>query len=416
MGKGGDKSGTDTAKKLECLVEGRMYDVTNFAKRHPGGSVIKFFDGSDSTQAFVEFHTRSEKARKVLKGLPSREPEKERMDVAESAVVKDFNLLRAQLEKEGFFEPAPMHVAYRLAELAIMHLVGIYLLFSGWILPGLMLLGLSEGRCGWLMHEGGHYSLTGNISFDRHIQMLCYGVGCGMSGAWWRNQHNKHHATPQKEGYDVDLNTMPLVCFHKLCAFHKKTKKLLSNKMWIRYQAYLFAPVTCLLVALGWQLYLHPRHCIRRKMWLELGYMGARYAIVAAVANQLGASFIGGLAGYLFYNWCGASYIFCNFAVSHTHLPVVPENEHVDWVVYAAVHTMNCENTAWCNWWMSYLNFQIEHHLFPSMPQFRHPIVSPRVKALFEKHGLKYDQRPYFSAMKDTFNNLDQIGYDVFFG
>lgn len=26
------------------------------------------------------------------------------------------------------------------------------------------------------------------------------------------------------------------------------------------------------------------------------------------------------------------------------------------------------------NWWMSYLNFQIEHHMFPSMPQFRHPV------------------------------------------
>ena len=35
MGKGGDKSGTDAAKKLECLVEGRMYDVTNFAKVRP---------------------------------------------------------------------------------------------------------------------------------------------------------------------------------------------------------------------------------------------------------------------------------------------------------------------------------------------------------------------------------------------
>lgn len=74
------------------------------------------------------------------------------------------------------------------------------------------------------------------------------------------------------------------------------------------------------------------------------------------------------------------------------------------------------ENSAWCNWWMSYLNFQIEHHLFPSMPQFRHPIVSPRVKALFEKHGLKYDQRPYFTAMSDTFKNLHNVGYDVFFG
>jgi fatty acid desaturase len=34
-----------------------------------------------------------------------------------------------------------------------------------------------------------------------------------MSGSWWRNQHNKHHAMPQKIGHDVDLNTLPLVAF-----------------------------------------------------------------------------------------------------------------------------------------------------------------------------------------------------------
>jgi fatty acid desaturase len=44
----------------------------------------------------------------------------------------------------------------------------------------------------------------------------------------------------------------------------------------------------------------------------------------------------------------------------------------------------------WVNWWMSYLNYQIEHHLFPSMPQFRHPQVSPRVKELFKKHNVEY--------------------------
>lgn len=42
-----------------------------------------------------------------------------------------------------------------------------------------------------------------------------YGLGCGMSGAWWRNQHNKHHATPQKMKHDVDLDTLPLVAFHE---------------------------------------------------------------------------------------------------------------------------------------------------------------------------------------------------------
>jgi fatty acid desaturase len=59
---------------------------------------------------------------------------------------------------------------------------------------------------------------------------------------------------------------------------------------------------------------------------------------------------------------------------------------------------------------------QIEHHMFPSMPQFRHPIISPRVKAMLEKHGLKYDQRSYVDAISVTFKNLHKVGSDVFYG
>jgi hypothetical protein len=50
------------------------------------------------------------------------------------------------------------------------------------------------------------------------------------------------------------------------------------------------------------------------------------------------------------------------------------------------------------------------------MPQYRHPIISPRVKALFEKHGLTYDQRTYTDAMSATFANLHNVGNDVFLG
>lgn len=62
------------------------------------------------------------------------------------------------------------------------------------------------------------------------------------------------------------------------------------------------------------------------------------------------------------------------------------------------------------NWWMSYLNYQIEHHLFPSMPQFRHPVVSLRVRALFEKHGLTYGDLPYWTACYYTWKNLYDVG------
>lgn len=264
------------------------------------------------------------------------------------------------------------------------------------------------------MHEGGHYSLTGNISFDKLAQEWVYGVGCGMSGAWWRVQHNKHHAMPQKLGHDVDLNTLPLVAFTE-----KVVKKVgVPLKYWIAAQGYLFPVLTCLLVALGWQFFLHPMHIYRTKRTMEAAALFTRFCLWAYfLIPKFGL--LGAMGAYLLYTWVGADYIFLNFAVSHTHLPTVPkEDTQVDWVRYAAVHTLNAKPGAFnfISWWMSYLNFQIEHHLFPSMPQFRFPQISHRVKALFEKHGLVYDQRSYADSMVATFKNLHKVGADVFYG
>jgi len=424
-GEGESKSASSGANsKEEVLIEGHYYDVTGWD--HPGGNVIKFYSGKDidATQAFNNFHIRSKKARKFLESRPSRPAENVSTTTnakfpGQAALLADFDQLTRDLKNEGFFEPAPLHLLYRVIEIIAMHVFGVYLLFYGPSLMmqaiGLATLGLASGRCGWLMHEGGHYSLTGNITFDRILQIWIYGVGCGMSGGWWRNQHNKHHAMPQKHGADPDLNTLPLVAFTEKVVM----KVGFPMKLWLRMQSFLFIPVTCQLVALGWQFFLHPRHIFTRtkNVWE-----------IAAIATRLGLwhIFITGTWGlpmsaamYLAYNWVASSYIFTNFAVSHTHLPVVDKNDDkVDWVRYAAIHTMNVSPgpLGFVNWWMSYLNFQIEHHLFPSMPQFRHPIVSGRVRALFEKHGLKYDQRNYIESMRVTFQNLDHVGSDVFAG
>lgn len=420
MGKGGESqptknasSATETSPKeaVEVLINGTLYDVTNM--KHPGGSVINFYAGKgiDATQAFDNFHIRSKKAVKYLKSLPSRKPAKK---VNSSALLKDFDALTKELEAEGFFKPNYLHMAYRFTELIVMHALGIYMLFNGYYYSGAAMLGLASGRCGWLMHEGGHYSLTGNIAIDKFLQIVIYGVGCGMSGGWWRNQHNKHHSMPQKLGHDVDLQTLPLLAFTE-----KVAKKVgMTQKLWIRMQAFMFPVITCFLVATGWQFFLHPRYMIRTKKWGEFLTLLIRYTLFYKLFAPLF-----GVAGvfklYFFYNSIAADYIFTNFAVSHTHLPTVPKDDtEVDWVQYAALHTMNCKPGPFnfINWWMSYLNFQIEHHLFPCMPQYNHPVVSERVKALFEKHGVKYDQRGYLESMRVTFKNLHKVGADVFYG
>lgn len=37
-------------------IQGWDYDITHFAAKHPGGSVISFLAGQDATAAFTEFH------------------------------------------------------------------------------------------------------------------------------------------------------------------------------------------------------------------------------------------------------------------------------------------------------------------------------------------------------------------------
>lgn len=59
---------------------------------------------------------------------------------------------------------------------------------------------------------------------------------------------------------------------------------------------------------------------------------------------------------------------------------------------------------------MSFLNFQIEHHLFPSMPQYNHPKIYKRVMALYAKHGVEYDVRGYWEAFRATYANLRAVG------
>ncbi len=47
-----------------------------------------------------------------------------------------------------------------------------------------------------------------------------------------------------------------------------------------------------------------------------------------------------------------------------------------------------------------FLNYQIEHHLFPSLPPKKYQEVQPRVRALCEKYGVPYVQQPVLTRVK----------------
>lgn len=390
----------------EIHIRGRYYDVTEFKKHHPGGGIIKFYFNQDATEAFNAFHARSTKAEKYLSMVPSRTMATSGPLISSyqktDPLVADFEKLRQELYEEGYFNISLWHIAYRILEVVIFHLIGIQLFRNGWIATAIIMLALGQGRSGWLMHEAGHYSLTGKVTLDRILQTIFCSFSLSMSSVYWRNQHNKHHAMPQKLKHDVDLYTLPFVAFNNEIAKH-------GNPAWLRWQAFTFTPLMTLVIGLGSQWYMNPKHLWRTKQKFELFCCIARYGLIFGVLLR-GYTLPQMMALYIANASIVASYFLVNFTLNHTHTPVLPADEQLDWVRFAAYHTVNVEHTLWCNWWMGYLNYQIEHHLFPTMPQFRNQAVAPRVRALFYKHGIPYRVLSYVDALKVSFSNLHTVG------
>jgi len=417
-------------------IDGVTYDITEF--KHPGGSIINYMKNTaDATEVFREFHHRSsDRVNKVLQSLPVYPESSLRpLSVApENAMTADFREMREKLVIQGLFEPDYIHVYFRLLELAFYFGMGTWLASYN-IYASVLSFIAFKTRCGWVQHECGHLSFTGNKHIDRAIQTFIMGFGAGVSSTVWNSMHTRHHAAPQKIKHDIDMDTTPLVAFFNRAfesTTHGQRPARFMNRWWMRLQAWTFLPiVNGIFVHLFWIYYLHPkkvfhRLCFattrgeRRTAAFEMACMTASH-ISLPLIFYTGSGGGGGGGGSLLWsyfllmvvNFWNLVYLFGHFSLSHTFTGVVPENKHLLWFEYAIGHTVNISTkSALVTWIMGYLNFQIEHHLFPSMPQYKNALAAPYVRAFCERHAsaLKYTEHSYKDAWRLMLSNLDQVG------
>jgi fatty acid desaturase len=424
-------------KKRDIIIGDYSYDITDY--KHPGGNIINYMSGQDATNVFEEFHYRSKKARAILQSLPRTKVERENTTTTEQKMLEDFTRFRKSLEERGFFTPSYLHITYRVLELVAIYSFAIWSMQYS-IAASILLLGLFSGRCGWVQHEGGHNSFTGNIKTDKIVQNVFMGFGLLADGSMWNSMHNKHHATTQKIGYDMDLDTAPFVLFYPSKTLDVKKQilerldiantednnstkhngsNLLDNaaKLWLKYQTYTILPITSgVFVVLFWLLYLHPRKIIRdlnvtQAVIVSGGHL-SRIGLFMCVGN---ASLKYAILYHFIAVWVSGVYLFGHFSLSHTFMPVVEKDENPNWVRYSLEHTVDIEpqNMAVC-WVMGYLNNQVIHHLFPSMPQYRGPEVSKELLVFCKKWDLKYTVITYREAWYNMFANLRKMGDEIY--
>ncbi|ODM91448.1 Fatty acid desaturase 2 [Orchesella cincta] len=394
-------------QRKEILYDGFYYDVTDFIQRHPGGNeIISYFTnpGEDATVAIQQFHARSiEKIHSIMKSF-KRRPATETEDNYENqmtkeknkALTEDFTKLYLELKAEGYFEPSYFHVAIRIVELISLTLLGFHLItqYSNVYIRflGCFVLSMAQGRGGWIMHEGGHISLTGSPKFDRLIQTYLVGIVVGWSGTYWRRHHSLHHAFAQRIQRDTDVDFTPVAIINL-----DVLKDPIKDQNFMMRNQVVLAPIVSIAMyfyACFWQT---ARFLVKHRAGSEFIAIGMHYLF----AYRIG-----------FWPWVVCmlmlgAYLAMNFGLSHSHLPVTNKPTH--WVEHALIHSADVEQRPWCDWWMGYLNYQIEHHLFPTMPQFRNKLIVDRVRALAQKHGLPYHVLSYKDAVIKTAKNYIDV-------
>jgi len=223
--------------------------------------------------------------------------------------------------------------------------------------------GILFTQVAFLAHEAGHKQiLASGKGNERLARILAVGV-VGISYSWWTSKHTRHHGNPNRIGKDPDIE-MDTVSF-----IEEDAVKARGAIKWItKRQGWLFFPLLTLeginLHRLGFQ-HLFSRGKVEKR-WTELGLVFLRFGVVLVpvfLFLPLGMAFaFMGVMLAVFGLYMGAS-----FAPNHKGMPIVEADAKLDFFTKQVRTSRNVSGGWWATIFMGGLNYQIEHHLFPSM-------------------------------------------------
>ena len=282
---------------------------------------------------------------------------------------------------------------------------GMILLDDPWLqllLAGV--LGLIFTQFAFLGHEASHRQIfESGPANDRSGRVLAALVG--ISYSWWMNKHNRHHANPNKIGKDPDIEADTVSFLEESAATRK------GALAWItRRQGYLFFP----LPLEGLNLHVKSIRSLGSRTpvkgrWIELGMLAARFMIYFGLIFWLlpfgmAWAFIG-VQLAVFGLYMGAS-----FAPNYKCMPIIPADVKPDFLSKQVRTSRNITGGWWATILMGGLNYQVEHHLFPSMPRPHLRAARTLVREHCRSNDVPYVEAGLLSSYRTVIDYLNRVG------
>ncbi|WP_310964782.1 fatty acid desaturase family protein [Nocardioides terrisoli] len=316
-----------------------------------------------------------------------------------SALVRERNLLRRRpWFYAGVFAANLLVTALVVAAMVVWR-------DSWWLLLLAPVLAVVSVQFGFFGHDVGHQQVTRDRRLSRALGLVSGDLLAGLSYAWWVTKHNAHHAHPN------DLATDPDVRAGALVFDADQADQRSGAAAWLtRHQAAMFFPML-----LGEAVNLHVssvREMFKPKVKgraIESVLLTAHLAgYVALLVFTLTWPQV--LAFVVLQKALQGVYLGMSFAPGHKGMPVMDVEQAADPFLRQVLTSRNVRGGWFTDAALGGLNYQVEHHLFPSMPRPNLRLAQPIVRQFCADRGVTYTETAALASYAAGLRHLHAVG------
>jgi fatty acid desaturase len=266
-------------------------------------------------------------------------------------------------------------------------------------------LGFASGQLGFQLHDSGHRQMFSNRRVNTLIAFLTGNGLLGMSQGWWVDKHNRHHGNPNHQDLDPDIG-IGVIAYSPEQALGKT-----GLPRWIvRYQASLFFP---LLFGLAWAMHYNSvKYLVRVRSqlrWLEIGALAvhaiAYVGLLVAIVGPWRAVLV-----IVVQKSVGGFYLASVFAPNHKGMPQIEPGQELDFLRSQVLTARNVKAHPLTDLLYGSLNYQIEHHLFPTMPRCNIRRAHAIIRAYCAEVSVPYYETSIYRSYREILSYLHEVG------
>ncbi|MDL4776612.1 MULTISPECIES: fatty acid desaturase family protein [Thermomonosporaceae] len=278
---------------------------------------------------------------------------------------------------------------------------------SWWVVLLAVPLALLSGRTAFLGHDAGHRQIAGSAKANRLLGLLVGNLMLGMGHGWWTDKHNRHHANPNHVGKDPDVGEGVLVWTQE------QAEKARGRGVfaWIgRHQARLFFP---LLLLEGLNLQVNSVLYLRGRSVRDKLVEGGLFALHAAGYLALVFTLLSpgkAVVLILLHQGLFGVHLGSVFAPNHKGMVMPEPGAKLGHLQRQVLTSRNVRGGLAVDWFTGGLNYQIEHHLFPSIPRPNLRKVRPLVREHCAAVGLPYAETGLIDSYRQALAHMHEVG------